>query len=126
MVTPEYVISVQDEYVLVDNPPDYVVAREDLASKLREVSARCSEAGLRKVLVRSTTVQFQLSMLDFYDTGVDVAKTRLRFAICIGVHNITARDETFLENVAVNRGGSLRFFQNETEALNWLDVSRGD
>lgn len=123
MKKPEYDISIQAGYVLVEDPPNYVVVREDIPAKLAAISGKCSEAGVNKVLVRTESANIRLGVTGLFYTGVDIATSRLKVAFVVTSHDATVDDEAFMETVVCNRGGSVQFFQSESEAIDWLDVA---
>jgi hypothetical protein len=63
-----------------------------------------------------------LAAFDIYDLGKDIAETDLQLAM-VESHDASAEQVEFLENVAVNRGGSIQFFDTEEEAKSWLGVT---
>ncbi len=89
---------------------------------LTEMSAACEEAGCRKVLILGPKTKVNLEIFDIYDLGEQIARLHLKIAI-VESHDASKDDESFLENVAFNRGGPLQFFINEEEARDWLEIS---
>ncbi len=121
MPDPEYKISVQSGYVLVEDPPNYDVVWIEQPPKLQAISAACSKAGFRKVLLRGSNINVKLTTAEIFALGGEVAKLRLMVAI-VQLHDASQEDERLLENTASNRGLPIRFFDNEQDARNWLGV----
>ncbi len=121
MPDPEYKISIQSGYVLVENPPDYDVVWIEQPPKLQAMSAACSEAGYNKVLIRGSKENVKLTTGQVFALGVEVAKLNLMVAV-VTQHDASKETEKLLENVATNRGLPVRFFDNEQDARDWLGV----
>ena len=121
MSDPEYEISIQSGYVLVEDPPDYDVVWIEQPSKLQAMSAACSEAGYRKVLIRGSKSNVKLTTAEFFALGEEVAKLDLMVAV-VTRSDASKEMEKFLETVAANRGAPVRFFDNEQDARDWLGV----
>ena len=121
MSDPEYAISIQPGYVLVENPPDYDVVWIEQPPKLQAISAACSEAGYNKVLIRGSKENVKLTTWQVFALGEEIAKLKLMFAV-VTQHDASKETEKLLENVATNRGLPVRFFNNEQDARDWLGV----
>ena len=121
MSDPEYAISIQPGYVLVETPPNYDVVWIEQPSKLQAISAACSEAGSRKVLLRGSNTNVKLTPSDIFALGEEIGELKLKIAI-VQLHDASKRNERLLENVATNRGLPVRFFDNEQDAKDWLGV----
>lgn len=119
MANPDYQVSLQTGYVLVQRSPDYTVVLSEMPAFLKEISAFCEEAGCRKVLILGPGTKVDLSTLDLYDLGEQIARSRLQIAI-VETHDASDEDEAFLETVVFNRGGPLQFFKTEDDARDWL------
>ncbi len=121
MPDPEYKISVQSGYVLVEDPPNYDVVWIEQPPKLQAISAACSEAGYRKVLIRESNANVRLTVTQIFNLGKDVGKLGLKIAM-VSTHDASQENERLLENTASNRGLPIRFFDNAQDARNWLGV----
>lgn len=114
-------ISSQPGYVLVERAEDYEVILHEQPRQLREMSAFCKTAGCRKVLILGPNTKVRLSGLEVFELGKEIAKTDLQIAV-VESHDAPDVDVNFLETVALNRGGLIRFFDTDTEAKSWLGV----
>ena len=121
MSEPKYRISIQSGYVLVEDPPDYDVVWREQPAKLQAMSAACSEAGTRKVLIRGSRSKLKLSGAETFKLGEEVAKLSMMVAV-VTQHDTSKATERFIENVATNRGVPVQFFDNEQDAKDWLGV----
>ncbi len=121
MSDPEYAISIQSGYVLVENPPDYDVVWIEQQPKLKAISAACSEAGNRNVLIRESNANVKLTVTQIFNLGVEVGKLQLKIAM-VSTHDQSQENERLLENAATNRGSCVRFFNREQDAKDWLGV----
>lgn len=122
MGRPDYNISIQDGYVLVERPEGYEVVANALPAMLMKLSAFCKTASCQKVLVLGPKTQVDLALLDIYDLGSEIANLHLQIAM-VESHDVSDEDVSFLENVVANRGGPIRFFDTEKEAKEWLEVT---
>ena len=117
-----YNISIQPGYVLIERPRNYEVVPNEQPAMLMEMSAICKKAGCRKVLILGPKTKVKLAAFDIYDLGKEIANSKLQIAI-VESHDASNDDVHFLETVAINRGGPIRFFNNEKKARNWLGIS---
>ncbi len=121
MGTSKQRISLQSGYLLVERPQDYEVVWSEQPARLMEMSAACKEAGCRKVLILGPRTKVRLSVSDIFDLGKEIAKLGLRIAV-VELHDASNEDVELLENVAMNRGGPIQFFDNEQDAKDWLGI----
>ena len=121
MSDPDYAISIQPGYVLVENPPDYDVVWIEQQPKLKAISAACSEADSNKVLMRGSKTNVKLTERQIFILGEEVGKLKLKIAV-VELHDASKKDAEFLETIATNRGSPLRFFNKEQDAKDWLGV----
>ena len=118
----EHKISIQPGYVLVERSQDYKVVLSEQPAKLMEMSTACKEAGCRKVLILGPRTKVRLSTQEIFDLGKEIAKLSLQIAV-VELHDASKENVEFLENVVVNRGVPIQFFDNEQDAKDWLVVS---
>ena len=121
MSNSEQTLSIKPGFVLVERPPDYEVTLSDQSARLMEIFALCKEAGTQNVLVVGPRTNVNLSTIDIFNLGEQIAKLGLRIAV-VEFHDASDGDVSFLENVATNRGGSMEFFTNQQDAIDWLGV----
>lgn len=114
-------MSVQAGYVLVEDPPDYNVVWSEQPAKLQAISEICAEAGCRKVLIRGSTANVKLTTMETFELGKEVGKLGLRIAV-VTSHDTSKANAGLLEDAATNRGSPVQFFDDERDALDWLDV----
>ena len=111
----------QPGYVLVERPVGYEVVLSEQPAMLMEISTFCNEAGCRKVLIIGPKTKVNLTVADIYALGAEAANLRLQVAL-VESHDASKEDVSFLETVIWNRGGSIRFFDTEQEAKDWLAI----
>ena len=121
MSDPEYAISIQPGYVLVENPPNYDVVWIEQPPKLQAISAACSEAGYRKVLIRESNANVKLTTMQIFALGKEIGKLFLKIAI-VSTHDTSRENERLLENAASSRGSPVRFFNKDQDAKDWLGI----
>ena len=115
-------VSVESGCVVVERPKDYEVLLTEQSEELRKMAVACKEAGCRKVLILGPRTKVRLSVTDIYDLGEEIAKLGLRIAV-VESHDASAQDVTFLENVVSNRSTPIRFFHEEQDARDWLQIT---
>ena len=118
----DHKVSIQSGYVLVERPQDYQVDLDDLPTMFVELSNFCREAHCRKVLIYGDRTKVNLGVMDIFKLGKELAKLHLQIAM-VESHDASDDDVDFLENVTLNRGGRIRFFDSERDAKTWLGVS---
>ena len=92
-----------------------------LISVIQEMADFCQRENLNKVLIDMRTVQEEISIIDRYTLGVNVAKV-MGSKITIAVVAPDALITRVAENAAVNRYGKLKVFSEIQKALEWLGV----
>lgn len=115
-------ISIRPGYVLVERPTGYEISLRDQPEMLAELAGTCEDAGCRKVLILGPKTKVDLTVMDIYDLGAQIAALNLRIAI-VETHDASDEDVSFLETVTFNRSGPIQFFDAETEASDWLGIS---
>ena len=115
-------ISIHPDYVLVERPEDFEIVPDEQPAMLMEISAFCKAAARQKVLVVGSKTNVNLSRFDILDLGKEIADLNLRIAV-VESHDASDEDVDFLETAAINRGGSIRFFDNQQDAEAWLIVA---
>ena len=120
MPDPEYNISIQSGYVLVEDPPEYDVVWGEQTAKLKAIAAACAEAGCKTVLIRGSKANVKLSTIQIHDLGKEVGKLNLKIAV-VTSHDAPWDEVILLEATAKNRGSPIRFFHREKDAKEWLE-----
>lgn len=96
---------------------------DGLRRTLSQINALSREHARYRVLVDSREVQGQPPGADIYDGGELLAEALAPGTrVAVLVRTITD-DHRFFENVAVNRGVPVCYFQDEAMALDWLGGS---
>ena len=115
-------VSNQSGYVLVERLQDYEVDLDDLPAMFVELANFCKETDCRKVLIAGENVKVNLGVMDIFKLGSQLAKLHLQIAM-VESHDASDDDVDFLQNVTLNRGGRIRFFDTQGDAKDWLGVS---
>ena len=118
----DYKMSIQPGYVLVERPRDYDVVMTQPAEMLMELSTFCKAAACGKVLILGLDTKVKLSKSDIVDLGTEISKLNLQIAVAES-HDASDEEVNLLENEAGERGGSIRFFDSEPAAKDWLRIS---
>lgn len=113
--------SAQSDYIRIERPEGHEVVLIEQLALLQEISAACRAAGSTKVLILGRRTIVRLSIFDIHELGERIAKLGLQIAVADD-SDVTSEDTGLLEAVAQIRGGSLRFFDNEKDAKDWLGV----
>lgn len=93
---------------------------DEMQQTLAEILELSHEYGINAVLVDSRGRSGQPPLTDIYSGGETLAETlgsQIRVAVLV---KKLLDDHTFFENVAVNRGADLAYFEDEDAALSWL------
>jgi len=114
-------ISIHPDYILVERPPGYEVEHSEQPTALLELSTACNEAGCKKVLVLGPRTRVSLSAFDILELGKGIAELDLQMAI-VERHDMSDDAVSLLETAALNRGGTVRFFDNVEDAKDWLEI----
>lgn len=107
---------------MVNRTPGDKVLLKEQSEMLSAILAACDDADCSKVLLRGSETDVNLSTMDILELGNEIANSRLQIAV-VESHSASADDVAFLENVAWNRGGIIRFFGSESDARDWLAVT---
>lgn len=105
-------------YILVSSvgPPSL----DEMMRTLSKIAELCRDHRIDKVLVDSCARSGQPSTPDIYRGGELLAQrlgSRTRVAVLV---SLLAADHALFENVAVNRGAVVAYFQHEDLARRWL------
>lgn len=121
MTDPDYTISLQAGYVLVEDPPVYEVVLSEQLPKFKAISEVCAKVKCNKVLVRGETTKVRLTTVEMMDLGKEIARLGLRIAFVL-THDASQDNERFIIDVASAYGSPIQFFAHEEEAKAWLEV----
>lgn len=126
-----------DYELAIDQDPGFVTARlsgvrspEALLQAAAEVTTSCRERGIFRVLIDVRTMTGKLDTLETFDVagrGIPnqtEARRLVRSAILDRSENIERI--RFFETVAVNRGLTVKVFDDEAEAVRWLQEDQGE
>ena len=81
---------------------------------------------LYRLLVDARRIDAKMSVLDDFEFTKQHQATPLRSVRIAVVHRPEERERfQFIENVSVNRGGNMRTFTDQEEALDWLTAKFG-
>jgi hypothetical protein len=87
----------------------------------QNIAALCRDYGCERVLLDARELAVDLGAWDLHQLGSFVSEVpdkAIKFAM-LGTQDQVPADK-FIENVATNRGGRLRVFTEEDEAVAWL------
>ena len=92
-----------------------------ILSAIQRATDICESENLSKALFDLRAINENISAMDRYDMGIQVAKF---FGPRIKVASVAQASfiNYLAENVAVNRGGNLRAFSDIEKAMEWLEV----
>lgn len=93
--------------------------RSDLEQANAEIQRIHDEEGVDKILGDATKVEKIPSTTDSYVVW-SAFPQYFRHAIVVRKSDPASRDAQFVEDVGVNRGQNLKFFETREEALRWL------
>ena len=109
----------KERYLFVELSGEYALSL--FINAVHEISKQSEKEHLKKVLVDITKMTGSPSIIDRYETGVEISKywgTKIQVAAVATESLINFSTET----VAVNRGANFRVFIEMNAALKWLQI----
>jgi hypothetical protein len=106
-------------YLLVESDEPYSLALFMVI--IHEIAQQCKQSNLSKALVDISKMTGNPSIIDRYETGVEISKywgAKIQVASVVEESLINFVAET----VAVNRGANFKVFSEIGPALEWLEV----
>ena len=119
MSNPKQEISFQSGYVLVQRPAGYEVSISEVPAMLTEIDSACKESGCSKALILGPNTKVNLPADSIFELGKKIAEMGLQLAF-VESHDASDKDVQLFKNVAQNRGGAIQFFDNISDAKDWL------
>ena len=113
--------TVEDGYVRVYRSSSGVCSPEHELQFLRSLGDICVQSERNNVLLIGSGPQADLSALDLLELGRAISESGLNIAAVCN-RNIVNEDAEFLQDIVWNRGGAIRFFDDEQPALEWLGI----
>jgi len=117
----KYGISLQPGYVLVEDPPKYDVVWSEQPEKLQAIADACAEVGTNKVLMIGGETSVQLVIVEVLYLAREVGKHKLTVGV-VNQHDAPKEFVSLLKDVSKNLGSPVRFFKEEQDARDWLEV----
>ena len=124
----DFTLTLHSDYLEVNQSPDFVITPESVGRVWKAVIDAYNEHGCRRVLVEGPVLGRKMEMMDAYESGSILDKGKLyglRVAFCLQGYHPDQISE-FFTTVAKNRGFLIRFFEDKTEALQWLGTNSGE
>ena len=120
------VITFQDGYLHITHPVNFVVQPQDIEGLWANLFKACQKFDCRKILNEGHLDLSRLRAFDSYNAGSQAGEiVGLRMACLFHGYTLDEKGE-FFQMVASNRGSTIKFFTDKTEALKWLGVEAGD
>ena len=94
-------------------------------SFLRDLAEQCRQEHLEKALVDGSTLEGRISIWDRYQVGREYVRV-IGPKIIVALVAPRGLINSVMENVIVNRSGTLRVFHQMESALAWLEVDEYD
>lgn len=99
------------------------VDKDEYLAARQRVVAEVGKAGSSGILLDLRQARLKISTLDVFavaSTTASVIPPGTKYAIVVSAETLESNDVKFGENVATNRGASLRVFEDEASARSWL------
>ena len=114
-------ITPHDSYLRIEPDNEFVLKKEQESDFIKMVRRVCRTVFCHNVLICRDLFCGRSDTLELLEFGCEIAASRIVFAV-VGSPDHYTTDKEFLENVVWNRGGAIRFFGDEQDALAWLGV----
>ena len=114
-------ITRQTGYLVAEVPKEMPKQSGDETRLLASITAACKNEQLSNVLVIGADLWVNTSTMEILELGSCIAETGLRIAVLMS-GEVPEENVQFLDNVVWNRGGMLRFFDNQAKAEAWLKM----
>ncbi len=92
--------------------------KEDAFELIEKIKTKAIEIDLKRILLDLVNFSVPISEMTRFYTGEKIASSLISYKIA--GYSQHEKINKFAEVVTVNRGGNLKMFDSETEALNWL------
>jgi hypothetical protein len=112
-------IRVNKELEIIEIVSQGKVGYENGKSTLSMLLELIRESGIKKVLADTRGQDFKPSTINIYEFGMLLPRN-VMIAVVVSKDQPTARDVSFLDDVAFNRGVTMKLFASRAEALVWL------
>ena len=115
-------VRVNKEEGIIEIVSSSTLTRQDMESTKAKIQKIFTEMGFRRILIDTTRIQSTPLTVDIFEALEDHPKN-FRIAILVTASSPIVEDVLFAENVAVNRGQTLKVFWDQEKAREWLRIS---
>lgn len=122
-----FVLKFHGDFIEIVLPPGFVASPSSMPEIWRIISEACSRIDCRKVLVIAHQFKRELETAHAFDSGVDASRIMpgILLALCFKGHEPDDLS-AFFKTVALNRGATVEFFDDEDAAREWLIKRPGE
>jgi hypothetical protein len=118
---PNTITRFEDGIVIVDREPGFIADPASIAEAWELIAQTCRQNNCKRVLILGSVDVAPLDMADVFEAGIGASSiadgTRLAFSLS----DFRPDEAThFFQTVALNRGTVAKFFDDESEAREWL------
>jgi hypothetical protein len=118
-----YTIKLRKNYLHVKLPKDYEITPEGVQRQWTEIFDICQKNNYRHVLCEGKISKRSMKTMDAFHSAVSLANSHLGLSLAFCFYDYTPDDLShFFVTVAENRGASVKFFSNKSDALRWLGI----
>ncbi len=122
----DFVITFREGYLHITHPASFVVLPEYIESLWANLFEACRKYNCNRILNEGHLDFSKLRAFDSYSAGSQAGEiVGLRMACLFQDYTLDEKG-AFFQMVASNRGSTIEFFTDKTEALKWLRVDTGD
>lgn len=121
-------VEFKGEYIHISHPEGYLVSPDTTQDLWTLVGDACHRFGCWKILATSPSpLRVEMRDVDAYQSAVQAMEAVRGAAIAVCFPAFEPDDTARLFMLAAeNRGVQVKFFEHETEALNWLGIGAGE
>lgn len=118
-------VRVHEDEGIIEVVSSGILTRQDMESTKAKIQKILVEKGFRRVLIDTTRIQSDPDTFNIFDAWKNHSKD-FRIAILATESSPIIKDILFTENVAVNRGQTVKVFWDREKARRWLGISTND
>ena len=113
-------IRVDEDRIIIDVHSYGMVSKEDIAESIAKIRQIIDETRINKILVDTTKQEAMPCTIDIFELFSTLPR-EFKVALLVEQTQATARDIRFVETVCINRNTLTKIFQEEEQAVQWLN-----
>ena len=113
-------VSLNEDTGIITVESHGVVSEKDIGESIEKVRKILNEKGMNRILVDTTRQEIMPDTMGIFRLFSTFPRD-FKLAVLRKPSQVTADDLVFAENVGANRGVQIRLFEEESQALQWLN-----